>query len=151
MIETWTSLASGGLLGLLGSLCNKGFTLLDKVSQTKLRQQEQDFELKKIRLEHQLQQALSTDHVERVNYRTRSSIREASYQHDIGGGKESRWVVNVVRLVRPLLTVGLVILTAFIWYTAGYQDLALRQTVVDAILFCTTAAMTWWFGDRVSK
>ena len=81
-----------------------------------------------------------------ANAETAASLREASYSHDNSMGKPHRWVVDVLRLVRPVLTGFLLILVGGIYFTT--DDFAMKAGVIDSVLFMTSSAVTWWFGDR---
>ena len=60
-------------------------------------------------------------------------------------GEASKWVINLLRLVRPILTIMLWLITA--WIFAVTQ----QGAVVEAAVFAATAATLWWFGDRAPK
>ena len=60
-------------------------------------------------------------------------------------GEASKWVINTLRLVRPLLTIMLWLITA--WIFAVTQ----QGAIVEAAVFAATAATLWWFGDRAPK
>jgi hypothetical protein len=70
---------------------------------------------------------------------------ETSLKAEAALGKASRWVINLLRLVRPTLTLLLWAITAMIFIVT--QDSA----IVDASVFAATAATLWWFGDRAPK
>ena len=70
---------------------------------------------------------------------------EASMMADVALGEASRWVINILRLVRPSLTLLLWIITAAIFFVT--QDSA----VIEAAVFAATAATLWWFGDRAPR
>lgn len=70
---------------------------------------------------------------------------EASIQADAGIGQAAQWVINILRLVRPVLTLLLWLITA--WIFARTQNGA----IVEAAVFAATAATLWWFGDRAPK
>jgi hypothetical protein len=70
---------------------------------------------------------------------------EASIKADAASGKASRWVVNLLRLVRPALTFLLWIITAGIFLRTQ------NQAIAEAAVFAATAATLWWFGDRAPK
>ncbi|MEP3655087.1 MAG: hypothetical protein ABJO36_09335 [Litorimonas sp.] len=70
---------------------------------------------------------------------------EASILADAASGKASRWIVNLLRLVRPALTFLLWIITAGIFLRTQNQEIA------EAAVFAATAATLWWFGDRAPK
>lgn len=66
----------------------------------------------------------------------------ASYAHDTAMGQASLWVINFLRLVRPLLTFLLIIMIP-VGHAMGFAP-----EVLNAIIFVATASVLWWFGDR---
>jgi len=70
---------------------------------------------------------------------------DASIKADAAIGTASKWVINVLRLVRPVLTLMLWLITA--WIFAVTQE----GSIVEAAVFAATAATLWWFGDRAPK
>ena len=70
---------------------------------------------------------------------------KASLEADANIGKAAQWVINILRLVRPSLTLLLWLITA--WIFARTQD----ANIADAAVFAATAATLWWFGDRAPK
>lgn len=70
---------------------------------------------------------------------------EASIKADAAIGEASKRVINVLRLVRPALTLLLWLITG--WIFAKTQD----GSIVEAAVFAATAATLWWFGERASK
>lgn len=70
---------------------------------------------------------------------------EASIKADAALGTASKWVINTLRLVRPVLTLLLWLITAGIFVVT--QD----SKIVKAAVFAATAATLWWFGDRAPK
>lgn len=70
---------------------------------------------------------------------------EASIQADAAIGQASLWVINILRLVRPVLTLLLWLITG--WIFSRTQNGA----IVEAAVFAATAATLWWFGDRAPK
>ena len=70
---------------------------------------------------------------------------EASLKAEAALGKASLWVINMLRLVRPTITLLLWIITAMIFLVT--QDSA----IIEASVFAATAATLWWFGDRAPK
>jgi hypothetical protein len=70
---------------------------------------------------------------------------QASILADATIGKASQWVVNILRLVRPTLTLLLWLITAWIFMKTQ------NGAVVEAAVFAATAATLWWFGDRAPK
>lgn len=70
---------------------------------------------------------------------------EASLRAEAALGKASQWVVNILRLVRPCITL-------FLWIIAAVIFLMTEDhAIIDAAVFAATAATLWWFGDRAPK
>ncbi len=69
----------------------------------------------------------------------------ASLDADANIGTAAQWVINVLRLVRPSLTLLLWLITA--WVFSRTQD----GDIANAAVFAATAATLWWFGDRAPK
>ena len=70
---------------------------------------------------------------------------EASIEAEAALGKASQWVVNILRLVRPLITLSLWCITVIIFLKT--ED----DAIIEAAVFAATAATLWWFGDRAPK
>ncbi len=145
MFET---LASGGILGLLGSVCSKGFKWLETRQQSYLTYQQFEQDLKRLQLRLQLTSEHQEQQTQRLQGMSDALVKQASYKHDVDSGAASRWVINVIRLVRPLLTLGLLVLTGFIWQQLHEAQSSLQSMLIESVLFCMTVAITWWFGDR---
>lgn len=70
---------------------------------------------------------------------------KASIDADANIGIAAQWVINILRLVRPTLTLLLWLITAWIFTRTQDRDIA------NAAVFAATAATLWWFGDRAPK
>lgn len=70
---------------------------------------------------------------------------EASIKAETSIGVASKWVINVLRLVRPALTILLWLITAGIFLQTQ------NEAIAEAAVFAATAATLWWFGDRAPK
>ena len=57
----------------------------------------------------------------------------------------SQWVIDVLRLVRPVLTLVLALVMYAIYAQAPEPQ---QIIIVKALTFCAVAAILWWFGDR---
>jgi hypothetical protein len=135
------SLLSGGATGILGTLIGRivGFY------ETK---QKYEQELKLLELQAKINAEESERELAIAQAKAASDLRVASYQHDTGTGQGSQWVTNTLRLIRPALTIVLVIAVIMLWFTAEQFEADIRTQVVVAIIYLATSAVTWWFGDR---
>ena len=70
---------------------------------------------------------------------------EASIEADASLGKASQWVINILRLVRPFLTIVLWLIAISIFLQTQNPEIA------EAAVFAATAATLWWFGDRAPR
>jgi len=70
---------------------------------------------------------------------------QASIDAEAKIGTASLWVINLLRLVRPVLTLLLWLITGWIF------SVTQNGSIVEAAVFAATAATLWWFGDRAPK
>ena len=143
------SVLTGGATGLVGSLLSKGIGLFEAHQRRKDRELDFAHELKLLDKQAELRTAETENELAIANAETAASLREASYAHDTSMGKPHRWVVDVLRMVRPVLTGFLLCLVAGIYFTT--DDFAMKAGVIESVLFMASSAVTWWFGDRSLK
>ena len=74
--------------------------------------------------------------------------RMASYSHDSMAGTGSLWVVDLLRLVRPVLTFSLIVLVGMLYFSA---DMGGRATIEASVIYMASSAVLWWFGDRALR
>lgn len=147
------SALTGGITGLIGVFGKGLFAWLGaKVEMQKMKMQ-QDHEARLLDLQLQARRA-EWEHESDI---AAEETRRASYSYaDISGQPLWKWAASVVTLVRPLLTLMLLGATFAIAYTLFWKGAAIpyintavtMQEVVATILYLTTTACTWWFGDR---
>ena len=58
------------------------------------------------------------------------------------------WVANILRLVRPTLTLGLIVLVGILYFSA---DIGGRATIEASVIYMTSSSVLWWFGDRALR
>lgn len=135
---------TGGLGVILGGI-GKAFTWWAEAKE-KQAEHERVLELTRLNAEIRMNEAEFEREVRLDEIAGR--LREASYSHDTGTGKASKWVINILRLVRPALTLALVGLLAYVYMTIA--DQLTQQEIVNSVIFMATSAVTWWFGDRMT-
>jgi|TARA_Y100000310_G_scaffold92194_2_gene89807 hypothetical protein len=74
-----------------------------------------------------------------------AAMMKGSYQHDASYGQASPWAVNLLRMIRPTLTLVLILLTAVVYWQAEVGE---QSGIVATVLYLTEVAVTWWFADR---
>ena len=137
-MELILSLLTGGATGIFGSLLGRVAEFFEKAQVQKFRQEEWGHE--RVLIEMQLRgREAEWEHESAIAEADAAArMRDASYRHDTAAGRGSQWVVNVLRLVRPTLTLA----------DTTVDGESLRGRIVSATLYLATAAVTWWFGDR---
>lgn len=148
-------LLTGGATGLIG-------TALSGVMKYFTNKQEQSHELKvmDMELKHMDKEAEVALKIEEKKQEGKeaqaawagleASYREAGQRWSTG---DSGWIVfvDVVRgLMRPLLTLCLVILMGTIFFTHATDNPSMQEQIVATVLYLATSAVLWWFGSRMS-
>lgn len=131
----------GVLTGGLGSWISRGLGIWEK-------KQDYAHELKLQEMQMKARREETENELAIVQEQTFSDMREASYAHDTGGGQASQWVINTLRMVRPALTLLLILLVWTIWLTVGQEDATTKLQIIDGVLYMAGAALGWWFGAR---
>lgn len=78
-----------------------------------------------------------------------TALRAASYAQDAALGVPDTWVVDILRLVRPFITIYALFLETVLFFMT--QDAEIKKLIVAAILETSAMTVTWWFGDRYKK
>ena len=145
MEELVGAAASGGLLGIFGSILGRGFQIWERREERADRRLQNEHELRLI--EEQAKLRAQETEAEIVKLQTEGSYAglSASLRHDESLTATSGWVNDVRAMVRPAMTLVLgIILGAMV-----YHNVAEVQTeAAQAIVFSAVTAITWWFGDR---
>lgn len=137
--------AAGGVFGLIGTALGRVagiFERRDKNAHEKARWGH-EYKLHELNMKARAQE--SEIEIELVNQAGSWAGLEASIMADAASGVASKWVINVLRLVRPSLTFLLWIITAVIFLQTR------NEAIAEAAVFAATAATLWWFGDRAPK
>tara|TARA_E500000305_G_scaffold36667_2_gene27937 strand:- start:3065 stop:3523 length:459 start_codon:yes stop_codon:yes gene_type:complete len=149
MFEMLTTVLTGGATGILGTVIGKGFSFIDNWQKEKANDKEhtRTIELYKVQAELKLEE--KEKEMEAQMQVAEIGLRSASYGHDQSVGKSSRWAVNVLRMVRPAITGGLIILVGVIYFAT--DDLAQQETIIQSVIYMASSATLWWFGDRALR
>ncbi len=137
--------AAGGIFGLLGTALGRAAGFFERRQSYAQEQAKWSHEYKLHELNMQAR-AQETE-TELALAAQSGSWRglEASLAADAALGTASPWVTNVLRLVRPVLTL-------LLWtITAGIFLVTQESAIVEAAVFAATAATLWWFGDRAPR
>jgi hypothetical protein len=148
MLELLGTVLTGGVTGIVGSIIGKAFSFLDAWQEEK--KADSDHERTVALLE--LQNKFGAEENERETAIAQSKVdadsRMASYSHDSMAGTGSLWVVDLLRLVRPVLTFSLIILVGILYFKAVPEG---RATIEASVIYLCSSSCLWWFGDRAMR
>ena len=133
---------------ILGALVGGSGSALSKWLGMKEKKLSFEHEIKLLEMQRLANQSETENELAITQEQSFASMREASYNHDMATTQTSLWVNNIIRLVRPVLTLLLILLVWVIWMTIAENNKFLQNQIVDGVLFMSSAALAWWFGDR---
>jgi hypothetical protein len=59
------------------------------------------------------------------------------------------WVAATLRLIRPVLSILLVVI---VWYICSTtEDLAQQETIIQSVIYMASTAVLFWFGDLAMR
>jgi hypothetical protein len=148
-MEFLLSVLTGGATGILGSVLGKVFSFADFWMEEKKSNNDHQRTIEMTRLQHDLRsQELETER-EIVMEEQAGKQRAASYRHDMSAGASYPWVAAILRLIRPVLSMSLIAMTWYIYETS--MDLAQQEYILQSVIYMTSTAVLWWFGDRAMR
>ena len=159
------SAASGGLLGLLGSLTGGIVKHFRSKQEMKARAQDYEHELKLLEMQHAQASREDLHEVDLMETQGSYTGLQASIEAEAQITGVSKWVNNIRSLTRPTLTFSLVALVSWMFITFmnaiqtgqgnALTELLGQGAVVEILtyivyscVFSATTAVVWWFGDR---
>ena len=139
---------TGGITGVVGSVIGKAFSFLDSWQEEKKANNEHGRTLELLELQNKLGAEESEREMAIAQSKIDADSRMASYSHDSMVGASSVWVINVLRLVRPVLTFALIILVGILYFKAVPEG---RATIEASVIYLCSSSCLWWFGDRAMR
>jgi hypothetical protein len=144
-IEILGNVASGGLLGLLGTAVNFALGYFKQKQEHRQRLEWAKDERETLALRGQLTAAQTAGDLAVAREKGAGEAFTASVEAEGRIASSYRWVDAVRALTRPGLTFLLVVLAAFLRFSA---DAGTRAYIDQNIVVTAVAAVTWWFGQR---
>lgn len=159
------SAASGGILGLVGSVVGGVVKYFKRKQELSHKREEWKHEIELYKLESERDRQEDEHELEVIEANLQQLRAEGSYagleasiRADMSIGQSYLWVSAVKSLFRPFLTVCLMIMTLilFKWLMEGELDgytdpdtiAGLIVYTIQSVVFTTVTACVWWFGDR---
>jgi hypothetical protein len=149
MLDLLATVLTGGATGIIGSVLGKAFSFLDYWVEEKKADGEHARTLELLNLQNKIGAEENERELAIAEATTAGNLRMASYEHDASMGAGSAWVVDILRLIRPILTVMLIVLVAMIFF--HNDDAGDKATIVASVIYLCSSAVTWWFGDRTLR
>ena len=157
------SAVAGGATGLIGTIGTKVLEYKTRKEELKFELEHRKVDIEEIKLETERDIAVSNIEADAQRDVAASNIQIASYDSDKAKYGDKLWFVDMVRgFMRPLIT--LYMLSIMTWLAivihqsvsgieamSAEQVLSLWVIIIDAVIYLTTTAVTWWFGSRPSS
>ncbi|AUR96005.1 TMhelix containing protein [Vibrio phage 1.215.B._10N.222.54.F7] len=167
--DIFTTAVSGGVTGLIGTVFSGVMLWRENANKRK-----HEIEMRRVDIEERKAEAeLTMKQIEAETEATKISAELNAFNSSIqadratyssrGSDSAVLLFVDAVRgLVRPVLTVALVIITSIVIFdvieaAGGYdtviqaQSAELYADLIHALIYMTTTAVLWWFGAREVK
>lgn len=159
------SVASGGILGVVGSVVGGVFKWLNAKEEKKERDAQRAHEVSLQQLQMQARREETEQELELVEQEgSWSGLSESIRSDSIAAANSHKWVNDVRSLYRPFLTTGLIVLLYIMFrdLMAALQDQnsylgalfseaevhEIIKYVIYSVAFAATTSIVWWFGDR---
>lgn len=140
---------TGGATGIIGSIFGKVLGFVEAWQQEKEDQREHERTLQMLEAQHKWRSADLENERLIVEEEQAGKVKSASFRHDISAGISYPWVAAILRLIRPVLTIGLIAILWLIWKNT--TDVAQREEIVLSVIYMSSTAVLWWFGDRAMR
>ncbi len=137
--------AAGGVFGIVGTALGRFASYFERKQTFAQEEKRWVHELKLQDLQMKLGKQEAEIELEITAQKGSWDGLKASLQADANIGTAAQWVINILRLVRPTLTLLLWLITAWIFSRTQQGEIA------SAAVFAATASTLWWFGDRAPK
>lgn len=152
-LEFGGSAFSGGLLGFVGSLAGRAFGWLETRERNvqERNRWQHELQLQELQMRSRAEETEQEIAVEAQ----RGSFRglEASVRAE-GRIDGPDWLNAVRGLTRPVLTVLLMVMSTIIFFSVPEDGATVEQLqlfFIQEIVFLTSTAVAWWFGDRGTR
>jgi hypothetical protein len=155
--------AGGGIFGLIGSIFGWWATR-DAIAQERAFEKDKwSYEQENMRLQMAARAAETEQELAIVSQEGSWTGLETSVQHDeAAGARASGWVNDVRSLFRPVLTLTLQGLQAWVIWLIASANVAMIEILANpstpgadilryavySLVFAAQTSVVWWFGDR---
>ena len=151
MFEAIGSVLTGGLTGIVGTVATGALSIWRAKQQHAHDMDARRLEIQEMRLEaeradRQMAHETALAETEAAGLALQASYAEAGARYSEGDSQLLHLADFIRALVRPVLLLLLMGLSAAIFFTS--DDAGIREQITATVLYLTTAAGTWYFGGR---
>jgi hypothetical protein len=137
--------ASGGLLGLVGSISTSVVSIFQQKNQQAHEVAMGELELKRISAQSDAQSKLSADQLKVTIEQGANNAFTASQVAGSSINNVPSSIAGILALWRPILTAALLAYSLYVYPTS---DAATQTFIVQSYVTAGSAAVLWWFGSR---
>jgi len=158
MLDLVLSVLTGGATGLIGTVISGGMKFFENKQKHAYELDVMEMEIKQMNVEAAIAKDIKELDMEGKDRQAAWASLQASYKESTSrmSKGDSAWLVmvDVVRgLMRPVITLGLLIMIGAIYFTvavdlAGPDGVPMRVFIINTVLYVGTTAVLWWFGTR---
>jgi hypothetical protein len=159
MLDLIMGVLSGGVTGLLGTVISGGMKFFENKQKHSYELSIMEMEMRQMDREAANAVKIAETAMEGADRTAAWAALEASYKESTArmSKGDSPWLVlvDVVRgLMRPVMTLGLLVLLAVIYFTvadglAAADGLPMRVSIILTVSYLATTSVLWWFGTRM--
>lgn len=159
MLDLIMGVLSGGVTGLIGTVISGGMKFFENKQKHGHELAIMDMEIKQMHVEAEIAKDVAELEMEGKDRQAAWSALEASYKESTSrmSTGDSAWliVVDVVRgLMRPVMTLGLLVLMGVIYFTVASgltapDGMEMQVKIIFTVTYLATTSVLWWFGTRM--
>lgn len=146
ILDAVTNVASGGVLGLVGTIGSGVVSIFQAKNQYTHDEHMADLNLKLVAAQSDAASRLSADQLKTMSEQQAGQAFTAS---QVAGGQINNVnpvIAGILSLWRPLLTSALTALSVYLYQTT--TDLEMKAFIIKVSVQSWSMALAWWWGSR---
>lgn len=159
MLDLVLGVLSGGATGLIGTVISGGMKFFENKQKHSHELAIMDMEMRQMDKEAEIARDIKELDMEGKDRTAAWAALEASYKESTTrmSTGDSKWlvVVDVVRgLMRPVMTLGMLVLMGVIYFTVADSlmdpdGVSMQVKIIFTVNYLATTSVLWWFGTRM--
>ena len=158
MLDLVLGVLSGGATGLIGTVISGGMKFFENKQKHAHELAVMELEMQQMDKEAEIAKDIKELDMEGKDRTAAWAALEASYKESTarmssGDHPALVWVDVIRGLMRPAITLGLLLMIGIIYFTkaselAGPDGTPMTVFIIQTVLYVGTTAVLWWFGTR---